>query len=104
MSPRSGAGSGWRWITAAIMPRDAALTRTRGHRDVSVRQARAGEAPARGGGRRADRLRQGRSARADRPDDPPGAGREPDGDLDLSARGGAAGVARGGRRLVRGTL
>src|SRR5207249_1914898 len=49
MSPRSGAESGWRWITAAIMPRDAALTRTRGHRHVSGRQARAAEAPARGG-------------------------------------------------------
>src|SRR5436190_6937261 len=104
MNPRSGAGSGWRWITTAIMPRDAALPRSRGHRHVSVRPARAGEAPARGGRRRADRLRQGRSARADRSDDPPRAGREPDRDLDLPARGGSAGAPRGRRRLVRAAL
>src|SRR5262249_27473698 len=70
MNPRSSAGSGWRWITTAIMAHDAALPRDRGHRHVPVRHARAGEAPPRRAGSRADRLREGRPARAARPDEP----------------------------------
>src|SRR5919204_213371 len=48
MNPRSSAGSGWRWITAAIMAHDGAFPRARGHRHVPIRQARAGQAAARG--------------------------------------------------------
>ena len=54
--------------------------------------------------RRGDRLRQGRSERADRPDDPAGAHRRAAGALAVSARGGAAGAPRGRCRLVRAPL
>src|SRR6266508_465821 len=104
MNPRSSAGSGWRWITTAIMAHDAALPRPRRDRHLSVRQARAGEATPGRQRSRADRLRQGRPARADRPDDQARPRGQPDGDLDLPARGGTAGAARGCRRLVRTPL
>ena len=54
--------------------------------------------------RRRDRLRQGRSERADRPDDPAGTRRCAAGTSAVSPRAGAARAARSGVRLARAAL